>query len=350
MSSGLAYSQIDDAVLLTQEKLIKRGAFVDMQTDLQDHVAVREMWKQRKKKFEGGDAWEWQIQMDHNHSAQAVGLFETDGSALADTMVTASIQVRHVNAHYIYDQREKDFQRGGTKIVDLVKTRYVGMMVSFYEILEGFLWSKPVSDADLKTPYGIDYWITKYNATVGFGGGNPSGFTSGKAGISQGTYPRWANWTDRYAAITKADLIRKMRQAHTKTKFRSVVSHSTPDFGPIRNGIYSPYSVIGLVEEELEKQNMSLGNDVASKDGRALFRGTPLTWVPKLDASTITDAPVYMLDWKSLVIGVMAGWENNLTAPYMVPNKHLVRRVDLDASLNMVCTDLRSQAVLNTSG
>jgi hypothetical protein len=42
----------------------------------------------------------------------------------------------------------------------------------------------------------------------------------------------------------------------------------------------------------------------------------------------------------------MAGWENNLTAPYMVPNKHLVRRVDMDASLNMICTDLRKQCVI----
>jgi len=349
MSSGLAFSQIDDAVLLTQEKLVKRGAFVDMQTDLQKHVAVREMWKQRKKTFEGGDNWEWQIQMDHNHSAQAVGMYETDGTAQADTMVTASIPARHVNAHYIYDQREKDFQRGGTKIVDLVKTRYVGMMVSFYEILETFLWGKPVSSDDLKTPYGMDYWITKHNGTAGFKGENPSGFTSGKAGISQGTYSRWANWVDRYAAVTKADLIRKMREAHTKTEFVSPVSHSTPDLGPLRNGIYMPYSVLGLVEEELEKQNMSLGNDIASKDGRATFRSTPLTWVPKLDASTITDAPVYMLNWKTLIVGVMAGWENNLTAPYMVPNKHLVRRVDLDASLNMVCTNLRDQAVLNTA-
>jgi len=46
---GLSFSQIDDAVLLTQNTLVKRGAFVDMQTDLTDHVAVREMWKGKRK-------------------------------------------------------------------------------------------------------------------------------------------------------------------------------------------------------------------------------------------------------------------------------------------------------------
>ncbi len=347
--AGLAFSQIDDAVLLTQEKLVKRGAFTDMQSDLQDHVAVREMWKNRKKKFEGGETWDFQVQFDHNHTAGAVGLYETDGTVFTDTMQTGSVDARHVNAHYIYDLREKDFQRGGTKIVDLIKTRYVAMMVSFFEIMETYLWGKPATVADLKTPFGIDYWVTKYaNATTGFDGRNPTGFTAGKAGISFGSYARWANYVDRYVAITKADLIRKMRLAHRQTKFRSPVSHSVPTLGAMRNGIYVNGDVIGLLEEELEKQNMNLGNDIASKDGKTLFKGTPVVWVPFLDGSS--DDPVYLLDWKTLGIGIMAGWENNLTKPYMVPNMHNVRRVDLDASLNMVCTDLRRQAVLNTAG
>ncbi len=347
---SLTFSQINDAVLLTQEKLVKRGAFVDMQTDLQDHVAVRELWKNRKKKFEGGETWDFQIQMDHNHSAQTVGLYQTDGSALTDTMVTGKVDARHVNAHYIYDLREPDFQRGGTKIVDLIKTRYVAMMVSFFELMEELLWGTPTTSSDLQTPFGIDYWITKYDATSGFKGANPSGFSDGKAGISQGDYARWANWVDRYVAVTKADLIRKMREAHTKTKFRSVVSHAEPTLGGMKNGIYMPYSVIGLIEEELEKQNMSLGNDIASKDGRATFKSSPLIWVPYFDRAAVTDAPVFMIDWKTIIVGIMAGWENNLTKPYMVPDKHNVRRVDLDASFNMIATDLRRQAVLNTAG
>ena len=148
---SLTYSDIDDAVLLTQNSFIKRGAFVDMQTDLADHVAVREMWKSRKKTFTGGENWEFEVQMDHNHSARKVGLYETDGSALTDTMVKGEVDPRHVNAHYIYDLREKDFQRGGTSIVDLIKTRIVGMHVSLFELMEEILWGKPDDSGDKKT-------------------------------------------------------------------------------------------------------------------------------------------------------------------------------------------------------
>lgn len=341
--AGLAYAQIDDAVIATQQNWVNKGSFVDMQTDLTKHIAVRELWKKHKKVFEGGDYWEFQIQMDHNHSARAVGLYEQDGSALTDTLVMGQVAPRHVNAHYEYDQLEKVFQRGGKAIVDLVKTRYVSMMVSMYEYLEEVLWSKPVDSGDLKTPYGLAYWIVK-NAAEGFNGGNPSGFTDGRAGVSSDTYSRFKNWTASYAAITKEDLIRKMRTAHRKTQFESVVDHSKPNVGT-GNGIYTNSDVIGLMEEVLETQNMNLGNDIASKDGRTMFKGTPLTYAPKLDNDS-TD-PIYMIDWTVLTLGCQAGWEKNLGNPMPVPGKHTVRRVDLDASMNTICTDVRRQTVIS---
>ena len=345
---SLAFTQIDDAVLLTQEHLIRKGAFLDLQTDLSDHTLVRELWKGRKKKFEGGHPWEFNAQIDHNHSARTVGLFETDGSALQDTMIQGSVEPRHVNAHYIYDQREPAFQRGGAAIVDLVNTRYVAMQISLFELLEEILWGKPATSADTRTPYGIAYWVTKtLVGTEGFGGLDPVGFAAGKGNIAIATTARWANYTANYVAVTKEDLVRKMRKAHRNIQFRSPVSHAQPELGPTGNGIYTNDAVIGLLEEILEDQNMNLGNDLDSKGGKTLFKGTSVQYAPKLDADT--QNPVYMLDWKWLVLGVLAGWENNLTKPYMVPDKHLVRRVDLDATLQMVCTNLRKQAVLNVA-
>lgn len=333
-------------MLLTQENLVRRGAFLDLQTDLQDHVAVREIWKQRQKKFTGGHPWRFQAQTDHNYSARTVGLFETDGSSITDTMIQGQVEARHINAHYIYDLREPDFQRGGHAIVDLVNTRYVAMMISFYELMEELLWGKPTNSSDNRTPFGIEYWITK-SATEGFYGANPSGFSDGKAGISQGTYARWANWTARYVTITKEDLIRKMRKAHRNTKFRSPVSHAQPDLGAMKNGIYTTDAVIGLMEEILEDQNMNLGDDLDSKGGRTKFKSTPVQWAPYLDADS--QNPVYMLDWKKLAVGILTGWENNLGKPYMVKDKHNVRRIDLDCSMNMICTSLRHQAVIATA-
>jgi hypothetical protein len=339
---GIQYADIDDAVLLTQQNLVKRGAFLDLQTDLQDHVAVREMWKKRVKTFEGGDDWEWEAQVDHNHSAQFVKMYQTDGSALVDTMIRGRVQPRHVNAHYDYDKREKAFQRGGVAIVNYIKTKYVGMMVSFYELLEEALWGTPTDSSDDTTPFGIRYWLLR-NATEGFNGENPSGFSSGRGNIDSTTYTRWANWSNDYVDVSKEDLLASMRRGLRKTKFRSPVSHAVPKLSGMGNGIYTNDSVLGSMETLLEQQNMNLGNDLASKDGRAMVKGTSVTYVPYLDADAAN--PVYSLDWKWLMIGVLAGWQNNLTKPYQVSDKHLVSRVDLDGTLQMICTNLRRQAV-----
>jgi hypothetical protein len=342
---GIQYSELDDAVLLTQENLIKKGAFLDMQTDLTEHVAVREIWKGRKKAFEGGNDWRFDAQIDHNHSAKAVKMYETDGSAMSDTMIKGYMQPRHVNAHYIYDKREPAFQKGGKAIVDLVQTKYTGMMVSFYELLEDMLWGSPAASDDI-TPHGISFWIQKGTAgQEGFYGLDPSGYEAvGRAHILSSAQPRWANWFADYATISKEDLIRKMRKAHRKTKFVSPLSHSQPDLNAdTKNGIYTNDAVIGLIEEELEKQNMNLGTDIDSMGGRAAFKGKAFTYVPKIDDDTTN--PLYMLDWRWIALGTMPGWENNLTAPYMVPNMHLVSRVDLDATLEMICTNLRRQSV-----
>lgn len=95
---GIQFNEIDDAVLLTQNLLIKRGAFIDMQTDLTDHVAVREIWEKKQRKFDGGLYWTFNAQIDHNHSARAVGLFEDDSSSFGDTMIQGKVDARHVNA------------------------------------------------------------------------------------------------------------------------------------------------------------------------------------------------------------------------------------------------------------
>jgi hypothetical protein len=343
---SLTYDQIADAALLTQQRLIKRGAFVGLQTDLTRFIALEHMWKKRKKAFDGGDPWEFECQVDHNHSAEAVGLYQEDSSSVGDTMIKGVEHPRYINAHYIYDLREKAFQRGGVAIVDYVKSKYIAMMMSVYEYLEHVLWNKPEDSTDTLTPFGIPYWVTKSSSTPtgGFTGSDPDGFTGGRAGINTADQARWANWSANYTSVSKTDLIRLMRSAARNINFVSPLSFSEPKLGSPNNGIYTNGTVVGLMEEVLEENNMNLGNDIAPKDGRTMFKGSPIVYAPKLDDDTSN--PVYMLDWEWLAIGVQPGWENRLSKPYMVPKMHNVRRVDWDATLNMVCTNLRRQAVI----
>ncbi len=338
----LQAKDIDDLVAETQDYLVKKGAFVNMQTDTSKHVAVSQMWKKKQHKFVGGKRWRLDYQMDHNHSAHTTGLFATDTLAINDTMKTGYVEARHITANYGYDVKEPVFQQGGHAIVDLLKTRYCGMMVSYYELMERILWGKPIDENDDETPFGIAYWVTR-SAEEGFHGGNPVGFSQGRAGIDTTKYPRYANYTGAYSQIKDEDLVAMMCRCARKTNFVSPVSHEVPEFAKTGNGIYTNDSVLSELEQLLRDHNMSLGVDIAKMHDRCTFKSTPFTYAPKLDEDS-TD-PIYMLDWNNLGIGVLPGWADNLSAPRIVSGKSKVRAVDLDTSMNMACIDPRTQAV-----
>jgi hypothetical protein len=281
--------------------------------------------------------------MDHYHSFKAVGLYETDSSVMVDSLVEGSVSPRHVNAHYEYDQHHPAFQGGSTKIVDFVQAKEAEMTISFWEGLEAACWTDPGA-ADTKNIHGIPHWVTKGTAgQEGFFGLNPTGYASGCAGISSTTYPRWANWFADYAAISEEDLLRKLIKGHYSVQFRSPLSHAEPDLGKMGNGIYTNLDTIILLEEYLKTQNMNNGTDLGFYSGKVTFKGTPVQYAPYLDNDT--SDPVYFLDWKWLAMGVQSGWVENITPPYMVPGKHLVKRVDLDATMEVVSTNRRRQAV-----
>ena len=345
--------QIDDLVHDTQELLIKQGAFVNLMTDTTDYVAVDKLFKNHKKAFDGGLDWRFDAIVDHNHSAKFTGLYANDGATLNDATIDGKVSPRYVTANYIYDILEPKLQGSKIQVVDYVKSKMQRMYVSYFELLEAAFWNKPEDSNDKFTPYGIPFWITKQSnadfATSGhekgaFDGKNPTGFADGRAGISSTVYPRWANWACQYTAISDADLVSKMCRAVRKTNFKSPISHAEPNLST-GNGIYTNDSVIDAMTILLKKNNMNLGNDLAAKDGQAVFKSNPIVYVPTLDDDS-TD-PIYMIDWKTLAFGTITGWDKHLTGPSEVPGKHTVRQVFLDGGVNMICTNLRKQAVFH---
>ena len=54
-----------------------------------------------------------------------------------------------------------------------------------------------------------------------------------------------------------------------------------------------------------------------------------------------------MIDWTSVGFGIIPGWFDKTSKPVEVPNMHTVRRVFVDTGWNMVCTNLRKNAVFS---
>ena len=361
-SGGKTADEIADLVHGTQEKLIKRGALTNLMTDRTDFIGYSQLLKRKEVAFSGGIDWRFDIIVDHNHTARHTKLYDTDNANEVEALAKGTVGPRYTTANYTYDMREPELQSTNNEvIVRYVLKKNMQMRQSLAELIEDDIWSGPEFADDKVTPYGFKFWFTRQSnsdaashALGGFDGKDPMLKTSSsvstpiavaRAGLSSSTYPRFANWAAQYAAVSKEDLIFKMRKAVRKTNFRSPITTVPEPTLATGKGIYTTDSVITTMEDILERQNMNLGNDVASKDGKCVFKGHPLVYVPTLDDDA--GQPLYMIDWTSVGFGIIPGWFDKTSKPVEVPNMHTVRRVFVDTGWNMVCTNLRKNAVFS---
>lgn len=359
-----------DIVKATAELLIKQGAFTNLLSDLTDYPIVKRIMPNHKKVFEGGLDWTFMAAIASNNTgngtAKFTGLFEDDVFNRVNVLVQGKVSPRFLTANYVYDKREPvlnsgEYSKGKLlQIVNFVKTQMELMYQGAYDLMEKtFAGVGPTYADDKKTPHGLVFYIQKQsnadagtNPDGGFDGKDPSlpaSATSAtptacpRCNISTSTYARWANWAAQYASVSKGDLVKKMRTAAHKTNFRSPLSLTDPTLSTGRE-ILTNLAVLQELETILEDQNMNLGNDVASKDGKTLFKGTPIEYIPILDDDA--QDPVYMIDWKTLVFGTVSGWNKKVSAPKEDNAQHNTMKGFLDMACEMVCTNLRNQAVI----
>lgn len=369
--SRIFSSGATDVIKCTQDLLFKKGAFTNLLTDLQDYAILNKVFKNHKKVFKGGFDWKFDVAVASdntgNGTAKFTGLFENDEFSRKDVLVQGKVSPRFLVASYVFDKREQAMNFLGSRrgedygaLYDYVKLQMELMYQAAYDKLENALGGSPEYADDKKTPHGLAFYIQKQSNTDAtshpdgdFDGKDPSlkaSKTSSTAtvcprcDIKTSEHPRWANWAAQYAAVTKEDLVKKMRLATRKVNFKSPLSLAEPRLSTGRS-ILTGVDVIMELESILEAQNMSLGNDVAAKDGKVLFKGAPVEYVPTLDGDA--RKPVYLVDWKTLVFGTVAGWEKKISAPTEDNSAHNTMRGFLDMSVEMACTNLRNQAVLS---
>jgi len=328
---------------------LRRHKWTDLTTDIQDHVAARKLLKKEKVQFQSGRGINLNIMTDHSNAAENAGLYDEDTLAIPNVLDSGFVPWRHTKVPWGWDEREIAMNRRPAEILDMVKVKRSAALISMVALIEKNFWSKPTDSTDKVTPFGIQYWIVT-NASKGFNGGDPAGFSAGAGNLATATYPRWKNFTAQYAAISRADLVGKMREATYKTSWLTPIDDIPTDqrSGGFRRVIYAPYSVVEGFNNYAEDQNENLGKDVASMDGgKVIFRGNPIVYVPSLDAKS--DNPVYMVDWNVFYFVCLSGFYMKETGPLRSPRQHLVHEVWQDLTWNTRCTDRRKLSVFSTS-
>lgn len=338
---------LPDLINLTLAEL-GEGKMTDLTVDAEfrSMFAMRQLLGPDAYKEDSGDSIQFNVQMNPIENWRVVGLYETDTYDSADTIKQGSVNWSHGTGNYIWDEREFDFNKGRRQILDLIKTRRHAYRIGVAKAIEQQVWTSPASSSVTpQQPLGIPHWVVK-NATEGLNGGNPSGFTSGCAGLSASTYPRYQNWTGTYGAISKTDLIRKMRKAAEYTNYESPVQEdSIPSYNKgTKRVIFTNYAVLAALEESLESQNDNLGIDIAPMEGRPTFRKIPITRVGYLDQDT--DNPIYGINFGTFYFYVRTGWHFRRSPAMKLPERHTVLAVHEDTSWQTCCYNRRDNWVL----
>lgn len=323
---------------------LTRLRYTDIAPTLQDYVGMRSLFQSNRVQLDSGYGIQWDVNVSDPDAAANVGMGATDVVDVVDTLQQATADWRMSSTYYAMIGPEEQMNSGKSKIVELKDKRRKGSLKSLAYLMETNLWGAPVSSTDDLTPWGVNTWIVK-NATAGFNGGAPSGYTT-IGGLNPSTYPGWKNYTAPYTNITKADGIKAWRLAARKTGFKPPIDGIPTTSTGVDYGFYTTLSVTQNVEELLEAQNDDLGADVASMDGQAIFLRRPVNWVPALDSDTTN--PIYGIDWGSFKTYVLQGWWLRETAVPVYPNQHTVSAWFIDLVYQMVCLDRRKQFVIST--
>lgn len=314
--------------------------FTDISSPLQKHVAMKNLLRKNRRELESGEGIQFNVLTGQSNQFRNVSLGASDNLNQVDGMQQASTVWRNSMTGYMIIAQLMDMNREPARIVDFVIQQRIMALVSLAEGMEQNFWAAP-SSTDSLTPYGLPYWVSK-NGTKGFTGAPLTGYTT-KAGLSNSNFPMWANWAVPYTNISRDDFIRGIREAATKTDFEPATDGiPSPNTGDVY-GFYTNYAVVQPLEEALENQNDSLGTDVASMDGKVMFRRVPVTWVPWLERDTTN--PFYGINWGWLKTYILRGWWLRETSIPYTPGQHTVASHYIDLTYQWVSKNLRCHFV-----
>lgn len=348
-------SSIGDLVAATLEASPKNRV-EPVAAKLVDYPIATKILRQKKITQTGGYNFARKIWVGRNGQARMVRLYEPDSVNRQDLVVTATAPWTHMDNAYAYDRREVLMNRGKQQIFDYIKLQAAECNLGVLEKIEEQAFASPTGTSDDTSMMGIPFWIQK-NATRGFNGGNPSGFSSGRGGISTTTWPAWANWTDTYDAFSRADFIQKMKDMMYYIGWRNPV----PTMGESGNSMSQKMLITNYTVETnatllAEDQNENLGNDLDSKGGLVRFHKMAFLTVPQLQPAPDgtsdnangggdTTNPVYCVDFSCFQPVVLQGDYFHETVVDNEPN-HNSASYFVDLTMNWFCFNLRKQGVI----
>lgn len=341
---ALLPNEIDDFVELTQPNF-KRRKWTDFSLNLQRYVSAK-LIQEKHLKERGGPQVDFKVQHSNTGTARNTGMYGIDVTKVKDLADNGIVPWSMQTVNWSYDIYEDIFQTDNETIVRELIMREHAAYNDMAELNEENFWSMPSSSANVeRRPFGVPYWIVKNaSSSIGFNGGNPTGFSGGAAGIDSNTYTNWRNYSFGYTNVTRDDLVKKVKQSIEFTNF--IPPHAYPElkFSDAPCEMFSTYRVTEPLEALAESRNDNLGADLARYMGKVTIGGCPISWVPYLENNDTSD-PVYGINWSYWRPYVKKGCNMRKNPPKPAAHQHTVRECHIDTWMQFICVNRRAMFV-----
>jgi hypothetical protein len=336
---GLADSEILDLVNSTLQDLAP-GDWVQL-LQARQRYEVMTKWLPKAEEQSNGIGWKRRLAIHITAAGRHVGIHEVDTIVDAPKLENISGEWSHYDTHYVYDKTEVTMNAGESKLTDLLALGEASALISASDDLESAMFTLK-DPGDTRKPLGIPYWIVG-NASTGFNGGNPPGYSTVGGLDTSAAAPdnaNYKNYTFTYSAYTKDALIKPWRTAHRLTQWESPVT--VEDFRGSRGQdlrYYMNNDTIDALETIGEGQTENLGRDLFPYDGQVTFKRHPLVYVPILNDDATN--PIYGIDHTVFKMLYLKDWKMRRSDAKEVWNRHNDLVVWYDLKYATVCLDRR---------
>ena len=359
---GVNNDALSDLIKTTLKDLPKSQ--FEIMWDSQNYEFCR-IYQRNRRTVDGGTSIQRNVLLDRNGRARYRNLYDTDNPVVDNNQHTIDVPWTQLSVDYSWDVVELLRNRNSSKgFISLIESRRAERMWDLAELIEERGWQTPPSATNKKYPYGIPYYINYLDngATAGGFNGKTIRYGDGTtgticAGIDAGTESKWRNYADVYTRVDNA-LLRKLRQAVRRTRFRPAPIAITPGDDKVGNPIkmYANDAVTTELEDLGDKRDdNNAPKELAGKmlhdyDGSVYFNRMPVVYIPQLDGVTVSDGssadfapdPIYCVDWTKLQPVVQDGYWMEEGDPITDRGQHTTFSVFLDGSHNNLCINRRT--------
>ena len=322
---------------------------LDVMQDLHRYPVMNLWFAKHKVQFQSGTSITHDVMIDDNGTFRMVEPYEKDTTSVKDVMAKLEIPWRLSNAYYVVEFTELSRNRKPEQLVSLLKIRRAAMELSIADGLESKAWLAPATTSDVKEPYGIPYHfppITSAQVSASSGGAHIGSLPLAEDGNSFSTWcgidtsdTKYARvrsycdvWTNDSGQITEND-VQKIIKMHRHLHFVVPLNQNdwqSPEFRNYQG--YCGEDLLDAMDIKARANNESLGSDLAKFAGAVVVKGTPVSWVEKLDDETTY--PFFLINHNHFFPFVMSGDYFRETGPRIHPDYHRVTRTDVDLQFN----------------